>query len=59
MQILAGIRLDGFGGRLVMIPVCIIVAIGCACIPIPWNSIWLSALGQFFVGFGLHLDLLA
>ncbi|MDR3317554.1 MAG: MFS transporter [Puniceicoccales bacterium] len=52
MQIFAGILLDRFGGRYIMIPASIIVTIGCACILIPWNSIWLFAIGRLLTGFG-------
>ncbi|MDR1435106.1 MAG: MFS transporter [Puniceicoccales bacterium] len=52
MQIFAGILLDRFGGRRIMIPASITVAAGCACILIPWNSIWLFAIGRLLMGFG-------
>ncbi|MDR1366654.1 MAG: MFS transporter [Puniceicoccales bacterium] len=52
MQIFAGILLDRFGGRHVMIPASVIVSIGCACILIPWNSIGLFAIGRLLMGLG-------
>jgi MFS family permease len=52
MQIFAGILLDRFGGRNVMLPASIIVAFGCACILMPWNSVWLFAIGRILMGFG-------
>jgi MFS family permease len=52
MQIFAGILLDRFGGRHIMIPASVIVTIGCACILIPWNSVWLLAIGRLLMGLG-------
>jgi MFS family permease len=52
MQIFAGILLDRLGGRHVMLPASIIVALGCACILLPWNSIGLFAMSRLLTGFG-------
>jgi MFS family permease len=52
MQIFAGILLDRFGGRHVMIPANVIVTVGCACILLPWPSIGLFAIGRLLMGFG-------
>jgi hypothetical protein len=30
----------------------IIVTIGCACLLVPWDSIWLFAIGRLLMGFG-------
>ncbi|MDR2807251.1 MAG: MFS transporter [Puniceicoccales bacterium] len=52
MQIFAGILLDRFGGRRIMIPASVIVVLGCLCVLIPWHSIWLLAIGRFLMGLG-------
>jgi MFS family permease len=52
MQIFAGILLDHFGGRRIMIPASVIVATGCMCILIPWHSIWIFTIGRLLMGFG-------
>jgi MFS family permease len=52
MQILAGVLLDRFGGRHIMLPASVIVSIGCACILAPWNSVWLFAISRLLMGFG-------
>ncbi|MDR0741141.1 MAG: MFS transporter [Puniceicoccales bacterium] len=52
MQIFSGILLDRFGGRHIMLPASVIVSIGCACILVPWNSVWLFAISRLLMGFG-------
>jgi MFS family permease len=52
MQIFAGILLDRFGGRHIMLPAAIIVSVGCACILAPWNSVWLFVISRLLMGFG-------
>ncbi|MDR2372398.1 MAG: MFS transporter [Puniceicoccales bacterium] len=52
MQIFAGILLDRFGGRHIMLPASIIVSVGCACVLAPWNSVWLFAISRLLMGFG-------
>jgi MFS family permease len=35
-----------------MIPASIIVTIGCACLLVPWDSIWSFAIGRLLMRFG-------
>ncbi len=52
VQLLAGVLLDKFGGRRVLIPASLMVVLGCLCIILPSVKLSTLATGRFFMGFG-------
>ncbi|MDR2377169.1 MAG: MFS transporter [Puniceicoccales bacterium] len=52
IQIIAGALFDRFGGRRVLLPASLCVALGCACVLLPLPSLGLFALGRLLMGLG-------
>ncbi|MDR3143856.1 MAG: MFS transporter [Puniceicoccales bacterium] len=52
IQIIAGAFFDRFGGRKVLLPASLCVALGCACVLLPLPSLGLFALGRLLMGLG-------
>ncbi|MDR0444974.1 MAG: MFS transporter [Puniceicoccales bacterium] len=52
VQVIAGILFDRFGGRKILIPACLCVTFGCACVLLSPQSLWVFAIGRFFMGLG-------
>ncbi|MDE6432352.1 MAG: MFS transporter [Opitutales bacterium] len=52
VQLLAGVLLDRFGGRRVLIPASLLVVLGCLFIVLPSVTLCSIAVGRFFMGLG-------
>lgn len=52
MQLIVGILFDRFGGKRLLIPATLIVAIGCIIPTLSTNSLWTLSSGRFLMGLG-------
>lgn len=52
VQLLAGVLLDRFGGRRVLIPASLLVVLGCLFVILPSLSLFTLTTGRFFMGLG-------
>ncbi len=52
VQLLAGVLLDRFGGRRVLIPASLMVVLGCLFIVLPSRNLCTLSTGRFFMGLG-------
>lgn len=52
MQLIVGILFDRFGGKRLLVPATLLVAIGCIIPTLSTNTLWTLSLGRFLMGFG-------
>lgn len=52
LQLIVGILFDRYGGRFLLIPASLVVAMGCFLSIIPADHIWMLTLGRFLIGLG-------
>lgn len=52
MQLIVGILFDRFGGKKLLVPATLIVAIGCYMVTINYETLWMLTLGRILMGFG-------
>ncbi|PWU07492.1 MAG: hypothetical protein C5B43_00255 [Verrucomicrobia bacterium] len=52
MQLIVGILFDRFGGKRLLVPATLIVAIGCIIPTLSTNTLWTLPLGRLLMGFG-------
>lgn len=52
MQLIVGILFDRFGGKRLLVPATLLVAIGCIIPTLGTNSLWTLSIGRFLMGFG-------
>ncbi len=52
MQLIVGILFDRFGGKRLLVPATLIVAIGCIIPTLSTNTLWTLTIGRLFMGFG-------
>lgn len=52
VQLLAGVLLDRFGGRRILIPASLLVVLGCLLVILPHVTLSTLAIGRFFMGLG-------
>lgn len=52
MQLIVGILFDRFGGKRLLVPATLIVAIGCIIPTLSTNTLWTLTLGRLLMGFG-------